>query len=291
MASHRLAGIVLAVSLGWSGLAHSQTVVTVTGSDLAPYKEALAGFGESFGGTVPAVAMGGNGPQIHSQTRIVVAFGGRAARARYPNDVTVIYCLAPGIRIDPAGRRGAVIRIDMLPAPRTVLERLREIQPGLKRLAVLWVSETFGSYVREMQAVAPAGLTVRSERVTGPGEVPDRLRSLRADAEALWAPLDPALLNASTLMVLRDFSEATRIPLYAPSVGLLEQAGVASVGASFRQIGRAAAEAARQALQGGEVGEHMFPGTSETVISRAAADRIGMRIPADALRKVDRVIP
>jgi len=67
-------------------------VTAVLSSDLGPYGEAYAGFVEAFGQPVTQINLKNDRLQLSADTRVVVAFGGKAALLDYPEDVTLIYC-------------------------------------------------------------------------------------------------------------------------------------------------------------------------------------------------------
>ena len=91
-----------------AGSGTAQQVVGVLSSELRPYQEAFEGFQKALGQPVSCVFMGSGRPKVDPQTQVVVAFGGRAALARYAEGMEVIYCLAPGARPE---KRGAFVSV------------------------------------------------------------------------------------------------------------------------------------------------------------------------------------
>ncbi len=87
--------------------AAAEPVVAVLSSDLAYYQEAFQGFQKAWAGPVAAVNLKSGKARIDSDTRVVVAFGAKAALQPYPDGVTVIYCMAPGTQLK--GRRSVKI--------------------------------------------------------------------------------------------------------------------------------------------------------------------------------------
>ena len=171
----------------------AQEVVAVISSDLAPYREAYQGFETALALPVTQVNLQTGRPRIGRGTRVVVAFGGKAAMEEYPRDLTVIYCMAPGTTLNADQRQGPTIRINMLPVAGKVVDALSDLQPSLRHLAVLWVTDTMTDYVTGLQRVGgEAGLEVAAERLQDPDQLPDTLRRLIGRrVEALWVPPRP----------------------------------------------------------------------------------------------------
>ncbi len=286
--------MVLAVGLWLAacGIACAQEAAAVLGAELPPYREAFEGFQEAIGHPVPSILLSEGSPRISLETRVVVAFGGKAAQWNYPDRVSLIYAMAPGTRLGPRDRKGFTIEVSFLPHPGLIFSKLREIQPSLKRIALLWSSRTVEGYVTEARQVASGvGLEVLSERLNSPSELLDRLRALFGKTDALWLLPDPLLVNAQTFSILKEYSWSNRIPFYAPTAGFVQQGATASVAGSFREVGRAAGRAAGKILSGEAVPEIVYPEKAEVAVSVKAAEAAGLRIPAEVLEKADKVLP
>ena len=271
----------------------AQEIVAVLSSELRPYLEAYQGFEEELGRPVPSVNLNAGRPEIGRNTRVVVAFGSKAAIEDYPGHVVLVYCMAPGAKLDPAERQGAVVAVHMLPRPQLVVSKLKQIQPGLKRLAALWILDTMDDYIEQLQRVAAdMDIELLNEHLDSGDELPNSLRTLAGvGVDALWVPPDPLLINAQNFAVLKDFSWANDVPLYAPTAGLVETGAVASVGTSFRQIGQVAAALVLQVLEGQTVAGDFYPDRTETTLNETAAARAGLEISPEILQAMDKVVP
>ena len=274
-----------------TGWAHD--VTAVLSSRLSPYVEALAGFQEAFGRPIDVLTLPGGAPEIGEGTRVVVAFGGKAALQTFPRHVTVVYAMAPGTVLAPGTGERPPVKVHMLPRPGFVVSKLKEIHPSLTRLAVFWASDAMGTYVREVETVSGSfGVRILAEQVSDPEDVPECLRALLPrNAGGIWLPPDPLLINARSFSVIREFSWANDIPFFAPTSGLAEKGAAASIACSFREIGRTAAEVVRQVLSGERVAGVVYPSVVETTINRSSAADAGLRIPETAVSRADRVLP
>jgi hypothetical protein len=272
---------------GWA-----DDVVAVLSADLAPYREALGGLQEVLNRPVPLIPMTEGNPRLSLETRVVIAFGGKAAQREYPDRVVLIYGMAPGTTLGLKDRKGLSIEVNILPRAETVLVRLKEIHPGLKRLAVLWSSKSVEDYLQEVRkASASIGIEILSERLDGPADLPNRLRSLFGKSDALWLLPDPVLVNAQNVSILKEYSWSNRIPFYAPTAGFVKQGATASVSSSFREIGRIAGMTAKRGLSGDWTQGMVYPETAEVTINLEAAIHAGLQISKEVLQKADKVLP
>ncbi len=289
-AGFALAGMILALGPAAGAVPGPRNVVAVLSSESRYYREALAGLEAELGGPV-AVTVLPDRPALPDRVRVIVAFGARAARASFPSRATLVYCLAPGVRVEAGGGRMAV-RVDMLPPARAVLARLRELQPGLRTLAVFWLSGSVEDAVRGMrEAAAAAGLALRAARLRDAEELPDRLRGLRDKPDAIWIPPDPLLVTERNFAVLREYSWANGVPIYAPTAGLAEKGAAVALSSGYQDIGRAAALAVRNILEDGTPPEAVYPERLETALNLGAAARTGLVFSRSILASADRVIP
>lgn len=270
----------------------AQEVVAVLSSDLAPYREAYAGFVAGFGESVPQLLVA-DGTTIGARTRLVVAFGGKAAVRTYPTETTLVYCMAPGTVVDATPGTGARLKVHMVPQPRVFLDKLRMLQPGIRRLGVLWTSPALEPELQQLVAAGSVrGPEILLFEVSEPKQLPQRLREAAAGrVEALYLIHDPKLVNESTFATLKEFCWMNRVPLYAPNPGLVEKGATASIGVSFRAIGTAAAVAARDALAGHTASTQVYADQCEIVINLTAAAKTGLRTTEEILKRADKVIP
>ncbi len=243
---------------------------------------------EEFGASVPRLMLSQSDPDIPPATNIVVAFGAKAALRKYPDGITLIYALAPGLVVpDPNA-----IKINMTMAAARLLLNLRKVTPGLKRLGVPWKSRRYGEYAEKLSVAGrPLGIEVNSIPISGIPDIPDGIRSQRGRIDSLWLPPDPLLINAESLAIFVEFSRANAIALFVPTSGLVAQGAIASVAPTFREMGRLAAIAARRAPTASDSGRIIYPERAEIVINKGEAARIGLTIPDAALRSADQVIP
>jgi putative ABC transport system substrate-binding protein len=267
-------------------------VMAVLSSDLGPYREAFEGFQEGFGQSLPPYSLSGDKFKVDADTRLVVAFGGKAALFPYPEHTSLIYCLAPGADINAKERPAQSIAIRMLPAENSIVLKLKEIQPSMRKLAIFWISNSLEGRVEKMrQAAIASGVEIISEKLNKIEEIPDRLRSIYSVIDAIWLMPDPLLISSQSFNVLKEFSWSNKVPLYTPSSGLVEQGATASISTPFHEIGRLAGVAARQLLVGRVNQSEIYPEKMQVMLNMKAVSALGLKIPESLLQKADKVSP
>lgn len=266
-------------------------IVAVLSSDAKPYWEAFEGFQKELGAPVTVLQLREGAVQIPAGATVVAAFGGRAAQQPYPPGVQLVYCLSPGKTVPRGSFERPPVKIQMTGDPDAVVARLLELQPGLKRLALFWAQGSGESKSKELGLAAGSRFEVVSVRVRSSEELYEALRGLRGRVDALWMTPDPSLVNADNFEALREYSWANAVPFYSPTEGLVEKGASASISASYAEIGRAAAGAARDALAGLPVAESIYPARVAVTLSASAAKRAGLAPPAEALKRVERLLP
>jgi putative tryptophan/tyrosine transport system substrate-binding protein len=270
-----------------------EEVLAVLSSDMGPYQEAFAGFQEIFGEPVEVKYLTSAPLHFRGQPRLVITFGGKAALQKYPEGSVLIYCMAPGTFVSLGDHAGVSVDVSMMPKPGDMLQKLKEMQPSLKRLGVLWLSPSFEVYAKELhRAAAAESVELLAEKLEGADGLPNRLRSFQGRVDALWLPPDPLLLaNSANIVVMAQFSWANHIPLYTAVPGLAEQGAVASLSSTYREIGHAAGRAARMALEGKSLPAEVYPETSEATINPQAAAKAGIDLPKSVLDNAQKVQP
>lgn len=266
-------------------------IVAVLSSDAKPYWEAFESFRREVGVPVTLLQLREGAVQLPADAAVVAAFGGRAAQQPYPSGVRLIYCLAPGKTVSRGSYELPPVKIQMTGDPDALVSRLLELQPRLKRLAVFWSQGENEHKHKELRLSSRDRFEVVSVRVRSSEELYEALRGLKGRVDALWMTPDPALVNADNFEALREYSWANAVPFYSPTEGLVEKGASASISASYAEIGRAAAGAARDALAGLPVAEDIHPEKVSVTFSASAAKRAGLAPPVETLKRVESLLP
>jgi len=266
--------------------------VAVLSSDSGAYLEAFSAFQAALGSEVPYLDISDGKPVLPPGTGTVVAFGGKAAGFQYPPDVSMVYCMAPGIFLRSTAPEGRSAKISLIPDFAVIFSRIKEIQPGIRRLRIFWMSPAFGTF-REavMSEGARQGLEVTVVKVPGPEDMPALLRAALDEADAFWLPPDPLMVTPENLMIMREFSWSNAIPFYGSTKGMPREGAAASIGVNFKDMGVAAAGAALRLAAGEKIPELVFPQAVELTLNSGAAKKCRLEFTPEVLRQANYLFP
>lgn len=255
------------------------------------YAESLAGFEKEWGQPVPAANMASENVTLSHNSSLVIAFGAKAAMRSYPESLTLVYW-SPGLGINQIGRAGPAIKICLGARPDILISRLKEIQPKLKNLRIFFMANYYTRYIEDMRQTSRSlGIIIQADKLNRTSELPARLRAMETKPDAVLILNDPLLINAQTFAILKNYSWANGVPLYAPTAGLVEQGATASVGPAFAELGRAAAQTVRKILAGNSTGEEIYPEINEIAVNLTAAEKTGVILSEGFIKKVQKVFP
>lgn len=272
--------------------AAQKNTVAVLSLDSGAYLEAFSAFQAAYGEEVPHYDISSREPQLDEDVKLVVTFGGKAARYPYPGELNIIYCMAPGLSEKAPPREGRSVKIALVPDLSFTFSRIKAVQPGLKRLRILWASSGYAPYQQAAkEAGARQGIQVTTSRLEGPDFLPGALRSALGEADALWLPPDPLIVTKENLLILREFSWDNNIPFYGSTKSMTREGALASFGVSFAEVGKAAARAAAAINEGRGLPGTIFPEKSETTLNAAAARKFGIEFPRSILDEAGYLFP
>jgi len=281
----------LPVLLACAGAAAAGDTAAVLTSAGGAYLEAFSSFQAAYGKSVPYFDLSKEKPALPPGTATIVTFGGKAASYPWPRGSNIVYAMAPGvfIKTQPPGK---AVKIRLLPDFGVILGRLRQIQPGLKRLRILWMSPYYARYEETFRSEGEKlGIQVTAPRVLSLDELPALLRQALGESDALWIPPDPLLVTTENLMILKEFSWANGLPFYGSTKGMTREGAAASVGVSFKEMGAAAARAAARLNSGEDVPELVFPEIPEISLNAPAAKRCGLEFSRAVLEEAVYLFP
>ena len=201
-----------------------------------------------------------------------VAAGFVASLARPGGNATGLSMLSP----DTAGKR---------------LELLREIVPGIRRLAVM-VNLGFPAAVQEGSeahaAASALGLEVVKLEIRRPQDIASSFESLKADA--LYVTADP-LFNANRIRI-NTFALSARLPTIYPFREHVEAGGLMSYGVNIPDLFRRAAGYVDRILRGAKPADLPVeqPIKFDLIVNLSTAKALGLTVPESFLVRADGVI-
>jgi putative ABC transport system substrate-binding protein len=173
------------------------------------------------------------------------------------------------------------------------LELLREVVPGLRRLAILAnVGAPFAVLeVAEAHAAAVTlGLEVAPLEIRRAEDIASAFETIKGRADALYVVGD-ALVFTNRLRI-NTFALAARLPTMHVDRALVEAAGLMSYGPNFSDFFRRAADYVDKILRGAKPGDIPVeqPTKFDLVFNLTTAKALGLTIPESFLLRADEVI-
>jgi len=173
------------------------------------------------------------------------------------------------------------------------LELLREVIPGLRRLAIIANSDNLSAVleVREAQAAARAlGLDVVTSEIQRREDIAPAFEALKGRVDALYVAADP-LLNTNRMRVA-ILAVGARLPTMYSIREPIETGGLIYYGPNFADLNRRAADFVDKILRGTKPGDIPVeqPTKFDLVINLSTAKALGLTIPEAFLLRADEVI-
>jgi len=174
------------------------------------------------------------------------------------------------------------------------LEMLKEVIPGLKRIAILANPQHPGEQgeLRASQAAAKAlGLTLDYHPVRNDAECDDALAAvLKSHSEALDVFPDALLMRYSEKIAA--FAAKNHIPAISGWAQFAERGNLMAYGPNLRDSYRRLATYVDKIVKGAKPADLPveLPTTFEFVVNLRAAEALGIKIPQSLLLRADRVI-
>ena len=173
------------------------------------------------------------------------------------------------------------------------LEIMREVVPGLGRLAVMANADYSGG-VKEREEIDAAartiGLEVISLPIRRPEDIAPAFEALQGRADALYVVGDP-FVHIQRVRI-NTFALATRLPTMYVQREYVETARLMSYGPNYLDLNRRAADYVDRILRGTKPGDLPIelPTKFDLVINLMTAKALGLEIPPSLLARADEVI-
>ena len=173
------------------------------------------------------------------------------------------------------------------------LELLREVVPGLRRLAIMFNVDAPVSVLdmREVQAAADTlGLDVALSEIRQTKDIASAFDRLKGRADALYVCTEPLVFtNRVRINIL---AAAARLPTMHSHRDYIEAGGLISYGTNFPDLFRRAGNYVDKILRGSSPGDLPVeqPTKFDLVISLVTAKALGLDVPPTLLARADEVI-
>jgi len=173
------------------------------------------------------------------------------------------------------------------------LELLREVVPGLRRLAIMLDIGNSGA-VLEMGEVQTAARTLGVERLTleirRAEDIVPAFETLKGRAEALYVCSDPLVFT--NRIRINTLALAARLPTMHGLREYVEAGGLMSYGANFPDLFRRVADYVDKILRGTKPADLPVeqPTKFDLVVNLITAQALGLTMPPSLLARADEVI-
>ena len=174
------------------------------------------------------------------------------------------------------------------------LELLKEVVPGLSRVAVLGTSTQpgYAQVAKEIEIAAGAlGVKLQILDVLSPKDIEAAFRNAsKGHAEAVLVLASAVVAPHRTQIV--DLAVKTRLPAIYPYLDYVEAGGLMSYGVQVNDLYRRAATYVDKILKGTKPADLPVeqPTKFEFIINLKTAKQIGLTIPPNVLARADKVI-
>ena len=240
--------------LGLCGLCVSESmamdIAILRSSDIPAYHEAVAGLKAAgpIGAIYTEYDVQGDlelGKKLArklraSNTSLVVAVGLKAALAAKVEilDVPIVYMMIQDPlkhQLTAANMTGTLLSV---PVDRQ-LKFMRAFLPTIHRLGALYDHAKSSSSVTDaVQQATLSGFQLKALPVESEKEVPQQLRMLLPDVEALWLMPDSTVLTNESLRFILDSALAYHIPVIGFSPEFTRLGALLSISVNYGQVGR-----------------------------------------------------
>jgi putative ABC transport system substrate-binding protein len=173
------------------------------------------------------------------------------------------------------------------------LELLREVDPGVRRLAVI-ANAGFPDAMLEMGEVKALtktlGLEVLFHEIRRPDDIPSAFDAIKDRADALYVCGDPLLLG--NRVRINTMALAAKLPTVHSLREQVEAGGLISYGADFLDLFRRTADIVNKILRGTKPADIPVeqPTKFDLVINLLTAKALGLVVPPTLLSRADVVI-
>ena len=238
---------------------------------------------------------------VRRKVDVIVTSGGAVVAAKQATSVIpIVFPMAPdpvssGLVASLARPGGNVtgLSIQSTELATKRLELIREVVPGLRRLAIMGNAGSPAAVLEMSEVHAAArklGLEVEILEIRRAEDIAPAFESLRDRADALYIGAD-SLVGANRIRI-NTLTLGARLPTIYNSREYVELGGLLSYGPSYPDLFRRAAEFVDKILRGAKPGDIPVeqPTKFELIVNQTTAKALGLKIPEAFLLRADEVI-
>ena len=231
------------------------------------------------------------------EPKVVIALGraGLRVAATLERGIELVAggVIGPG---EAEGRVGTLL--SLAPDPQLLLQRLKALQPGVRRVHLVYSGKHSGWLLRWAQEAArQTGLELRAVEVDDLKAAMRHYQELLAQAtpqDALWLPQDPVAVDESTVLplVLQECWNRN-VPLFSSNVAHVRRGALFSLYPNNLELGRSLGNAGLAALRGGSASARGLVPLREVhaAINTRTASHLGLELSVQQQRSFELLLP
>lgn len=288
--SRRVLPLFFCACLFFATSAESAEVIVIGDTHLAPVVHIISGIRETLDTSTkvypPSIVKDRlKGIASKEDAKVVIALGRDAIdeALRLPPSIPVIYGL---VITPPLLNRPNTTGFYMATPVREYVAVARKYLPSIRRIAVVGSADL----IRALEGTGDSQVTLH--RVKNSFEMVETVKQLDS-ADAILLLPDVALLTTSALEEIYLFSYRKKIPILGISERNVRQGALFALVFDPVSVGRHIGEDAANALKGLDVGRipPSPPPKFELYLNTATAEKMGLSISAELLRKAKKAYP
>jgi putative tryptophan/tyrosine transport system substrate-binding protein len=225
-----------------------------------------------------------------SDPKIIIAFGTRAARFARDNvrDRPVVFSMVLGADEFKVANSAALL---LSVSPGAKLKYIGRLLPNVKRVGVLYTQASAAEAEEIRTECGRMGFQFVGKQVDNRQQFPEDLKDLSWRIDCFFMLNDPEIFFPKSIEYLLANSLQENYPVVGLSYLHTKAGALLSFDFDYPDLGRQTGELALRILKG-EKAEGMAPVMPEKVnisINVAVADRLGLTLPPDEVKKADKV--
>ncbi len=172
------------------------------------------------------------------------------------------------------------------------LDMIHQIQPGLKKLGVMYNAgevNSIATVTRLKEAAGKRNITIVDAPVASSANAAKVAESLVGKVDAIYVPTDNTVVSAIEVVI--EVCEKNRLPLYSADIDSVKKGVVAALGFDYFRHGKQTARMAQKILTGTKT--ETLPVEFQTdlflAVNPKAAEKMGLVIDKAFLKSADHV--
>jgi putative tryptophan/tyrosine transport system substrate-binding protein len=226
--------------------------------------------------------------------QLIVTLGSAATErvAKAIKDTPVLFCMALNplasgfIRsMNSSGNNLAGASLDV-PA-QLQFEALRSIVPQVKKIAVIYNPHETESVVQQARKVArEMGLELAAVPIASADKVPDALRALDKNVDALWSVADGTTFSSASMEFIFLHTLRNKLPFMGLSPAFVKAGALFALAVDYQEVGAQCGALAARILAGESPSSLPVTTPQKTIlhVNLKTAETLGLKIPPDRLK-------